>query len=290
MDEHGIDLAWLLTWEIGPGEDHRSFHGALNPRHMRADGTHGGIPLGDLIQARDRYPDRFVLGYCPHPLLGDAAALFEAACRMHGVRVCGEWKFQILLDDPRCIRLFRKAGELGCPVVLHIGSPYCRDENGTIKYVDQWYGGTIEHLERALQACPETNFIGHAPGFWNEISGGDTRCGLQYELGPVKPGGKLIRLFDTYPNLYGDLSARSGASMLRRDRAHSRSFLISYADRLLFGRDQYGDEHFKLLQSFELPSNVMQSITIENAQKLLPFSPSAVSCNHIALRAERVIQ
>ena len=72
MDDHRIDVAWLLTWEIARFEDSWGTHGSLNPMHIRPDGTHAGIVLADGIIARDRYPDRFVLGYCPHPVLGDA--------------------------------------------------------------------------------------------------------------------------------------------------------------------------------------------------------------------------
>ena len=49
MDAQGIDAAWLLSWEILPHEDERSYHGVLNPLHFRADGTHAGIPLADLL-------------------------------------------------------------------------------------------------------------------------------------------------------------------------------------------------------------------------------------------------
>ena len=91
MVEQGIDVAWLLSWEIVPEEDNPAYHGVLNPEHRRADGTHAGIVLSDLIKARDRYPNRFVLGYCPHPCLGDAPALLEAAWRMHGARICGDY-------------------------------------------------------------------------------------------------------------------------------------------------------------------------------------------------------
>ena len=101
LDEHGIDLAWLLSWEIVPEEDARSYHAVLNPEHLRADGTHAGIPLSDLLRTRSRYPDRFLVGYCPHPCRGNAPALFESAVRMHDVRICGEWKFRVPFDDPR---------------------------------------------------------------------------------------------------------------------------------------------------------------------------------------------
>jgi len=127
MDEHGIDRAWLLTWILSPGEDAESLYsGVLNPLHVGPDGSHAGIPLKDLLKCRDRFPDRFVLGYCPHPLVNDAPALFEAAYHMYGVRVCGEWKFRVLFDDPRCLNLYRKAGELNCPVVLHPVPPYVK--------------------------------------------------------------------------------------------------------------------------------------------------------------------
>ena len=159
LDEHNIDLAWLLTWHIHPAEASKDrYFSVLNPLRVRPDGTHAGITLEDCLKCRDNYPDRFVIGYCPHPLLGNAPELFEAAYKMYGVRVCGEWKFRMLFDDPRCINLYRKAGELGCPVVLHLDVPYLKDENGERQYDDKWYGGTVANLERALAACPETIF------------------------------------------------------------------------------------------------------------------------------------
>src|ERR1019366_1369017 len=91
MYEQGIDRAWLLSWEVPPAEDESQYHGVLNPAHVRTDGTHPGIPLSDLLLARGRYAERFVLGYCPSPTLPSAPKLFEAAHRIHGVRVCGEW-------------------------------------------------------------------------------------------------------------------------------------------------------------------------------------------------------
>ena len=170
MDQAGIEYAWLLTWEIHPTEDAVGYHGVLNPRHMRSDGTHAGIPFEDLVLAKEHYPDRFVIGFCPHPLIGDASGRLKSAANIFGVKVCGEWKFRIPFDDPRCICLFRTAGELGMPVVLHLDVPFLPDEKGELNYVPSWYGGTVDNLERALTACPDTIFIGHAPGFWREIS------------------------------------------------------------------------------------------------------------------------
>ena len=240
MDEFGIDVTWLLTWYLPPAEDAPGSSRAFNPCNIRPDGTHAGAILDELLHARDRYPDRFIAGYCPCPSEGDAPALFEAAYQMHGVRVCGEWSYRMLLDDPRALELFHKAGELKCPVVLHLDVPYLPNEYGEEIYQTCWYGGGAAPLERTLQACPETVFIGHAPGFWRYISGDADADPATYPRGPIKPGGQVQRLLATYPNLYADLSAGSGLGALQRDRAHAREFLIRYTDRLLFGRDQHG--------------------------------------------------
>jgi len=270
MDAQGIDVAWLLSWEVLPHEDEPYYHSVLNPLHRRPDGTHAGIPLCDLLLARGRFPDRFVVGYCPHPLAGNAPALFEAAHRIHGVRVCGEWKFRLPFDDPRCLEVFHKAGEHSCPVVLHLDVPYLpHAETGKPVYQRSWYGGTVANLERALIACPETTFIGHAPGFWREISGDADADPSPYPKGPVTPGGRLYDLFDRYSNLFADLSAGSARYALSRDPIHAREFLCRFADRLLFGRDFYGGELSAVLKSLDLPDHVRSRIFSENALRLI---------------------
>lgn len=270
LDEHGIESAWLLGWDIPPAEDNAGYHGVLNPAHKRGDGTHPGVPLSDLIQTRDRYPRRFVLGYCPHPAYGDAPAFLEAAHKIHGARVCGEWKFRILFDDPRCLNLYRKAGVLKMPVIFHLDVPYLCDAQGVPQYQRDWYGGTVANLERALQACPETMFLGHAPGFWREMSGDADREPMQYPSGKLVKGGQLFRLFDTYKNLYGDLSANSALSSLKRDPQNAVEFLTRYHDRLLFARDCNGGDLHKFLQTLKLPKLVTENIYHRNATKLVP--------------------
>jgi predicted TIM-barrel fold metal-dependent hydrolase len=270
MDAHGIDYAWLLTWEIAPFEDDHAYHKVLNPANLRSDGTHAGIVLADLVRARDRFPERFILGYCPHPMHPMAPELLRAAVRMYGVRVCGEWKFRLPFDDPRCIRLFDTAGELRLPVVLHLDIPFLSDGKGGRKYDPRWYGGTVENLERVLQACPGTTFIGHAPGFWREISGDAADDPAIYPRGGVTPGGRLYQLFEKYPNLFADLSAGSGRFALEREPGHAVDFLVRFQDRLLFARDGYEQELYRFLQTLPLPEEVVAKIFFRNAERLVP--------------------
>jgi hypothetical protein len=225
MNAFGIQQAWLLSWEIMPHEDERSYHGVLNPLHLRPDGTHAGIPLSDLLP----------------------------------------------FDDPRCLEVYRKAGQLGCPVVLHLDVPYLPDrETGRPVYQRSWYGGTVANLERALIACPETIFIGHAPGFWREISGDADTDPNAYPKGPIQDGGRLIPLFEKYSHLFADLSAGSALGALKRDPAHARAFLCRFSQRLLFGRDDYGGDLLEFLQTLELPSDVCNRLFFESARGLVP--------------------
>lgn len=271
MDGHGISLAWLLTWEIAPEEDSPWDYGFLNPEHRRADGTHPGIPLSDLLRARELAPERFLVGYCPHPLKGNAPALLEAAVKMHGVRVCGEWKFRVLFDDPRCIELFRAAGEMHLPVVLHLDVPYLAGKDGAPPiYQPNWYGGTVENLERALQACPQTNFIGHAPGFWREISADADAAPEPYPDGPVHAPGRLHRLLENHPNLYADLSANSALRALKRDSRHAVEFIETHREKLLFGRDIYGTALRDYLATLDLSAETEEYISHRNARRLVP--------------------
>jgi len=269
MDGFGIDKAWLLTWYLPAAEDDPRYHRTQNPVNLRPDGTHSAMPLSDILIACNRYPDRFIPGYCPCPTEGDAAAMFEAAHHMHGVRICGEWSYRTLMDDPRAINLFRKAGELKCPVLIHMDVPYLPDAEGRPVYHETWYGGTIANFQRALQACPETIFIGHAPGFWREISGDADSDPATYPAGPITPGGRLLDAFDRYANLHADLSAGSGLGAMKRDPGYAVEFITRYADRLLYGRDSYGNDLQEFLDSLDLPADVRQKIYHENAEKLL---------------------
>jgi len=272
MDELGIDVAWLLTWYLLPEEDDHAYHVHTSPTNMRADGTHAAMPFSDVIATCKRFPKRFVPGYCPPPTRPNAAASFEAAYHMHGVRVCGEWSYRTLLDDPRSIELFRKAGELHCPVVLHMDVPFLTDDSGRQQYQWRWYGGTVLNLERAMQACPETVFLGHGPGFWRAISGDADNDPAIYPTGPITPGGELLRLFEEYPNLYADLSAGSGMGAMERDPELAKQFVTDNADRLLFGRDRYGDDLDRFLQTLGLPEDVLTKVYCRNALRLVPLT------------------
>jgi len=264
MDDNHIDITWLLSWECPTSEYDPDCAWAYNPD------TESPMPFFRCVSYKERAPRRFVLGYCPDPRDPKAIDRLKSAVAIHDVKVCGELKLRMMLDDWDAIRLYRYCGEAGLPVLVHIDYEY----DGPSRYPrpNWWYGGGIDAFERAIKKCPETNFLGHAPGFWAHISGDDTYLTDAYPTGKVLPGGEIIRMLDTYPNLYCDMSAGSGCNALSRDPEFARQFLITYQDRVLFGRDYFDSVHEEFLDSIDLPKSVLDKIYYQNALKLVPLN------------------
>ena len=261
MDRRHIDKTWLLTW-ITPESEWDPETGWCASRAT----AEGPMPLDVTLEYIREAPDRFVLGYAPDPRRPDACNRLRAAVRTHGVKICGEVKLRMMYDNPDALRLFRLAGELGLPVLMHFDYEYPTGRE--FPRPNWWYGGGIECLERVLKACPDTNFIGHAPGFWAHISNDDKYLTEPYPKGPVIPGGRVERLLETYPNLYCDISAGSGHTALSRDPDYTRAFLTRFHDRVLYGRDSFTNIHQELLDGLGLAPDVLADIYSRNALRL----------------------
>ena len=219
------------------------------------------------LDAARRHPDRLVPFCCIDPRTsyqGGRAGL-RAMLKEYvdqGAKGFGEHKAGLPIDDPRMRTLYEVCEDLRLPVLFHMDEQRGMDAPG------------LPGLESMLKTCSKVAFIGHGPGFWASISGDVTGREMGgYPRGPVKPGGAIDRLFDLYPNLWGDLSAGSGAGALARDRGFSQRFLIRRADRLLFGSDYLrpGQEvpQFELLAGFKLSPEVRAKIERGNATRLL---------------------
>jgi predicted TIM-barrel fold metal-dependent hydrolase len=261
MDEHGIDQMWLFSWEVPENEYDPSYHKVLPP-----GGT--GIPFEDVLQVGKEAPDRFILGYFPHPKRPDAIDRLKAAVEIHGVRVASEMKVRVLFDDPDAIRLYHACGEMGLPITIHLDYPLKRG-NQTYPRPNYWYGGSLDAFERAIVACPETTFIGHAPGFWAHISGDDKFDKEAYPKGPVLPGGRVPEMLRKYDNLIADLSAGSALTAISRDPEFGKRFLIEFQDKMLWARDYFDGALMEFVKSLDLPKDVFDKLTYKNALKVL---------------------
>ena len=75
------------------------------------------------------------------------------------------------------------------------------------------------------------------------------------------PDGKVPQMFRNYPNLYADLSAGSAHTALSRDLEFTKDFLIEFQDRILYGRDYFDNRMQELLNSMDLPEEILQRFT-----------------------------
>ena len=267
MDKNNIDVTWLLSWEAPIDE----YNPLYNKRTPITYSPWGPIPFERCLSYKERAPERFVLGYAPDPRRPDAIDRLNAAVDMYDVKIYGELKVRMMLDNPDAIRMYRYCGERGLPVLVHIDYEFQHPSD--YPRPNYWYGGGIEAFERAIAKCPETIFLGHAPGFWSHISGDDLYDKDPYPKEKVQPGGKLIEMLRKYPNLYCDLSAGSGCNALSRDPEFAISFLTEFQDRILYGRDYFDNIHQEFLNSIadKLPDGVLEKIYSGNALKLVPL-------------------
>ncbi len=262
MDAAGIERAWLLSWELPEREMSPGYYATLDPAGV-------GIPFRDVIDVSERYPDRFIPATTTDPRDPHAHEKLKAAVDVFGVRVFGEFKLRLRYDDPDAIRLFHYCGELGLPVIFHLDVTMPR--HGVPNARQWWYGGGIENIEQPLKLCTKTQFLGHAPAFWREISGDADQEPSAYPKGkPIVGRGRLLEFLDKYPNLNCDLSAGSGHTALSRDLEFTRKFLLDYQDRVLFGRDEFTNQLYDLLASLDLPDPVLAKILSGNALRLVP--------------------
>ena len=263
MDQYHIDKTWLLTWESPADEYSPEYNHVVNVDAKREVGP---VSFARTLSYIERCPDRFIFGFAPDPRRPEAIDRLHAAIDMYGVKVCGEVKLRMMYDNPDAIRMWRFAGEHGLPVTFHFDYEF--DRGAKYPRPNYWYGGGIDCLERVLKLCPETNFLGHAPGFWSHISGDDQYNKASYPKGPVLPGGRVPELLEKYPNLYCDLSAGSGCNALSRDPAFGRQFLIDWQDRCLYARDYFDNQHQEFINSLGLDQAILDKIYYKNALKL----------------------
>ncbi|MDF1514727.1 MAG: amidohydrolase family protein [Anaerolineae bacterium] len=264
MKLYNIDRTWLLSW-IAPEDEVDPSYRSVMPAAI-APKT-GPIPFSLCLKYKEQAPEKFILGFAPDPRRPEAMDELAAAIALYGVQVYGELKLRMMYDNPDAIRMFRFCGEQGLPVTIHIDYEFDRSEKYPRR--NYWYGGGMDAFERAIVACPGTNFIGHAPGFWAHISGDGQHDTVPYPKGDVIPGGKVVEMLRGLPNLFADLSAGSAYNALTRDRAFGRDFILEFQDRLLFARDDFNNRMQELLGDFQLPKTAQNKIMFLNAQKLL---------------------
>jgi len=168
---------------------------------------------------------------------------------------------------------FRAMAECGMPVIWHVtqrlpSSNYT--EGGRNSYWEKgWENGVsygneelLQVFLRCLERNPKLNFVG----------------AHQLHIGWER----LDELFTGYPNLYVDLTIgcqlHEWDTFYPADKAFLRQIFIKWADRLLYGTDNFWGcgsderhqlEHIRFVQHLDLPEDVLNKIAHGNAERLL---------------------
>ncbi|HKE50712.1 MAG TPA: amidohydrolase family protein [Actinomycetes bacterium] len=201
----------------------------------------------------------------------------------------------VLPDDPRLADVFRAAGALGLPVLIHTADPVAffapldaRNERleELLMNPDWWFGAPgypsfdrlLDALEAVVASAPGTTFIGAHVG------------------GAAEDLGRVDRMLAAYPNFHVDIGGRL-AELGRQPRA-ARRLIVEHPDRVLFGSDAFppdrevyqtywrfletGDECFAYapgcpippqgrweISAIDLPPDVLRQVYADNARRLL---------------------
>ncbi|MBQ7033165.1 MAG: amidohydrolase family protein [Clostridia bacterium] len=188
-----------------------------------------------------------------------------------GCRGLGEVLPSMDFSDPKLHNLMKCAEEVGFPFLF--------DLTALKGYQFGLYDDAgLPQLENALAKYPDLIFIGHGSAFWSEM--GSLRREedrYAYPAYPIDAEGSVPRLMRAYPNLWVDLSARSGYNALARDKAYAAQFLTEFKERILFGTDlcYMGEENHlpelleKLRDEGLITQTVFEGIAFRNAERLL---------------------
>jgi predicted TIM-barrel fold metal-dependent hydrolase len=198
----------------------------------------------------------------------------------------------IRVDDERLAPIFDRLGQLGLPVMVHIGDPeafFLPIDANNERYEElaahpdwSFYGAQyskddlLNQRDRVFKRHPHTTFVGaHIAENSEDLQ-------------------RVSAMLDACPNVLVDISAR--ASELGRQPYSARKFFLRYADRILFGSDlvpdiemyrlyyrflETDDEYFEYpthasrqgrwnIYGLGLPEDVLRKVYRDNALKLLP--------------------
>lgn len=266
-----------------------------------------GREFDSIAAAYSKYPDRFELwcgidytgynepGFGPNAVEelercynAGAKGVGELGDKGKGLFYCDPKAYGMHLDDTRLDPIWEKCAELNMPINIHVGEPQWFYEpmdstNDGLMNAFDWrldnqkgilnLEEVVKTLELAIAKHPNTTFIA---------------CHLANCNHDLEP---LGRLFDKYPNIYADFSARYAENA--PVPIYTSNFFEKYQGRLLYGTDmgfneemykvtfrilESKDEHFYEyeqfgyhwpLYGFGLADNILLNIYRNNALKII---------------------
>jgi predicted TIM-barrel fold metal-dependent hydrolase len=197
---------------------------------------------------------------------------------------------RVRTDDPRLAPIWAKCGELGIPVLIHTAEPpafFRPIDKHNERYLEltQFPGrarppekyppfdSLIAEQHRMFRAHPKTTFISaHLSWLGQDLT-------------------RLGRTLDTIPNMVVEVAA--ALYEIGRQPKAGRAFFVKYQDRILMGKDTFGDQdefavYFRIFESGDeyfpwyrrrhafwgmyglaLPDSVLQKVYFRNALRVV---------------------
>ena len=281
----------------------------LSGRGWTSDEKKSTQSLVDNIKNAELYPGRFVIftnvdfntineaGWSEK-----AAKLLEDDVKIRGAKGLKIYKnlgfsvkntdgSLVKIDDPRIDAVWKKAGELGIPVLIHSGDPASfwqplnqfnerwlelKTHPGRKRDVEKGdfsFEQIIEQQHNIIKRNPKTTFISAHMGWYpNDL-------------------GKLDNLLTAMPNMYVEIGAV--IAEIGRQPHTANKFFTKWQDKILFGKDSWvpseyatyfrvletQDEYFQYHKKYHafwpmygigLSDDVLKKIYYKNAIKIIP--------------------
>ncbi len=287
MDACGIEHLVNITMKVGDAAL------AMMERYRRAD-AHRFSTIGwmDWDGVEGNFDEFVVRSVERLERLVEAGAVGFKIWKDLGLTVRDASGELVRVDDERLAPIFERAGELGVPVMVHIGDPeafFLPIDGNNERYEElaahpdwSFYGSQygkndlLEQRDRVFRRHLRTTFVGaHIAENSEDLE-------------------RVSAMLDSCPNVLVDISAR--ASELGRQPYAARRFFLRFADRILFGTDltpevemyrlyyrflETADEYFAYpthtsgqgrwcIYGLDLPEDVLRKVYRENALRLLP--------------------
>ena len=203
---------------------------------------------------------------------------------------------RLKLDDPELDPVWKKAADLKIPVFMHVGDPsefFAPLDYNNERWLEQALYPDRRYQDRSRFPDFETLMAERDRLFARHPRTTFVMAHLGWHASDL---GRVAKMFDRMPNVYGEL----GAVLydIGRQPRTAHDFFVKYQDRLLFGKDNfqpdeypyywrvfettddyfdyYRDYHaFWKLYGIGLPDEVLRKVYYRNAMRLVPGMPKA---------------
>ncbi len=289
----------LVDLDGGWGEDILSSHlDAFKAKAPERFSVFGGVDWSKWTEKGEAFPE-WAAGRLPIQKERGAAGL--KIWKLLGLTVRDHQDQLAKVDDPRLDPIWQTAGELGLPVLIHVGDPVAFFD--PVDETNERWEELQQHPEWVWTSPPFPPFLEIMNGLACVVARHPRTTFIGAHVGGyVENLGWVSDLLDRCPNFHVDIS--DSIAELGRQPRTARRFFLRHADRILFGTDlgpnpemsriyyrflETADEYFNPdtgsvprqgrwhIYGLDLPEEVLAKVYLKNASKILGLEGEALA-------------